>query len=341
MKTHAASRPAHLSAQRFFSTPPRPAACKRALILLCAALIVCAAGAPARAADKNKPVALKLKFTKGDVLTYAVKMDISGTLTMKGIAGYEEATGKSSLDVPVDMSIYTEMEMEAADVAPDGSATLTVTFTHMKMKNGTAVVFDTDGDEDSMPAGVGEFLETPITISLAPNGKILYSGFPNPDDLSPVLAEMKLDELFKQSWVTLPDKAVQAGDKWDYTYSMELPFAKKTKVKLKFDLEMLGFDTVKDMASAVIGIKYDDDLSKQVGRLEIPVPGDARGISAKIDKLSQKIEGKIYFAPGPGVLLGSHLEGEQRILGSFNMPGDNSHVTMDAEFTLAIDMDLL
>ena len=84
MKKHAPKHPASARAAKFSASPVR-ASGKCALLFLCAAFLLAATQPRARAADENKPGALKLKFTKGDVLNYAMKMDISGSMRMKGM----------------------------------------------------------------------------------------------------------------------------------------------------------------------------------------------------------------------------------------------------------------
>ncbi len=151
-------------------------------------LLACACSADPSTA--SAPVTIRYKFTQGQVLTYNMSMDM--------------ATAAGGMMSPIHTNSTSVMTETVQSVAPDGSATVTMSSSDTKMTmNGKA--FDLpDKLKNLMPS---------MSLLIGPTGKILSmslgNGAPVPTGGTGLGDTSALGEM-----AVLPDQAVKVGDIW-------------------------------------------------------------------------------------------------------------------------------
>lgn len=312
----------------------------RALLITLASLAFFSLSA---SAAPDQPQKFHFRFTKGDVLNYSFKMDGTGAVTIAGIPGLEKTTGKKSMDIPFDMSSYMEVEMKVDSVDKNGAATIGVRLTGMKLNTGTATLVDSFGDGD-IPDFAQEMLDNPFKISMTPAGAVTITTPPlkATNELLKKMPGASLPDLLKQSLVSFPDKPLAVGDKWPYHYEMDMPWVQAKKIAIDYELELLGYEKIKEINCAVIGIALKSDLSKQIDKISFPMPDGKGTFEIKVEKLTQDYSGKVYFAPGPGLLVGSRIDVHQVLGGNMKIPGSDllDPVSFNTDMDFSIETEL-
>ena len=272
------------------------------------------AALPARAQDSGVP--LKLRFNKGDIYNYSIDITGTGEMGMRPPAG--EDLDPSLFRMPLDISLFAEIEMEVRDVASSGAAKLDLFLNRFRANFGDEFYVDTDNDDDMLPPFMETLLETPVSLTVAPDGAVQKASFPKMDleeFLLPFMPEFEMEKLLQQALFTLPEKPVAKGDTWTYDAAIELPGTPTQNVPLQYRFKMLGFEQVKGIECAVIEIVVDENAAAGLRELIIPMPYDeeAGRIAMNFERMIFNMDGKIYFAHEQGILIGLEAEMEQDV----------------------------
>jgi hypothetical protein len=234
-------------------------------------------------------------------------------------------------------------EIKISDPDKTGAATLTFKITSIKTKQGTQTIVDSSADPKNLPPYVLGILNKPFDVKIAPDGTILYSAIPPMTSLDQGIFPMNtLEQLIKQNLIFLPDKPTAVGDKWTYPIELKFPWAKNSDIKIDYALELLGYETVKQLNCASIGISTTTDFKKQIDKFSFPDPSTGRNIDMKLDKFEQTLNGKLSFSPQRGILVGSSMETKAQISGSMDVPDkrQTKQVGLKINFNIKADLEL-
>lgn len=320
---------------------------RRALTASILITIILIAGAAALAAENSAPVQLKLRFNKGDVYNYSFKIDGAANFSMTAPPEMKDTMGEDSFDQPLDISFYFENEIKVAAVdKATGAATLSVQLTTFKAKEGTNYIFNSESERQQIDDFTQELLDKPMNVKIGADGKLLAVDFPQAKilekDMKEVFPDFKIADAIKELWVSLPEKPVAPGDKWTTPINIEIPWEKKNnKIKLDIEFSHDGFETVKGINCAVIGLKFTGDFKDQFKNIKFP-PGDKNFMNIAITKNTLSLDGKIYFAPKAGVLMGGHIDASIGLAGSIsdNSSDDTPALPFKVDADLALEAEL-
>jgi len=147
-------------------------------------------------------------------------------------------------DIKTKMSQLSEMTWKVKAVKPDGSADMTQVIDRMQIKvEGPAGKFEIDSNNKDAPppagplAGLGKMVEglvgTPVDVTLSARGEVLKvdvpekmmqamkTAGPGGQAFAGAFTEKGIKQLFEQSSVMLPEKAVAPGTTWMQKRSVE------------------------------------------------------------------------------------------------------------------------
>jgi len=239
--------------------------------------------------DAYAQVALKLKFTKGQTITYDVQQDMKMT---QGIMG-------QTIDSVVKQTM--EFTQTVEEVLPDGSAKLKTKFGRVKMKLSGPVEIEVDSAaaKDGAENPVGKVLfdvvktlsKLEFTATQRPDGEA--SDIKVPDEIVKELRDLpgsaKMADLFTEQGIkqlcqnsfTLPKDPVAVGATWNQKMTVKLPFG---TMKAEMKMTYQGPETIAGKTLQKIAFIPTSSIGE--------APADA-GVTLKIT--SQKGNGVILF----------------------------------------------
>lgn len=179
-------------------------------------------------------VALRFHWTKGETLRYRVTQQAN--VTMSNLPGMG--------DMNVTSTVVQVQQFAVQDIAPDGTATVSVTFESVKMEmispmatisyDSAAPPKTADPMTDMMAKSFGAIVGQSVTLVVAPNGAIkkidgltaiaqkmsaalppgaAAGGLPG---MSPMMTEDTIRGMFEQNFAALPDRPVKTGETWKH-----------------------------------------------------------------------------------------------------------------------------
>ncbi len=190
---------------------------------------------------------LAWKFAPGESLKYVVKQNMNMTMV---------AANKTQT---IAMNQTMDMRWKIADVdASTGDATMSQTIDRVQMNSqgGPFGVFEYDSAGDKVPESplgktMAEVFRRMIGeefgVHMKTTGKIdqvtipqsLIDGLKKAGSAGNALDETTLKQMMTQSAITLPEKTLNSGDKWDSVQQVELGFGTMT---VKSELTYQGID---------------------------------------------------------------------------------------------------
>ncbi|HEY3397128.1 MAG TPA: hypothetical protein VGM19_05645 [Armatimonadota bacterium] len=284
------------------------------------------------AASAQDRVLLRYKFTAGETHSYDLNVAGGGKLVV-GTAG-------GDMNVPMQMTIAGGVELLTREVDPNGDGhlgvkigelTITQTMaehtTKMTMDLNTGVV-TMDGKPVAAPppggpnaggpapaapgATPGEALGK-LTLVMSPQGaivgvqgleeflaamqKIGPGGAMNPMmKMMPSLEDMAKSPQF-------PADPVRVGDTWTQEWKLPLPGqSAPLPLTYKYTLEKLG--SVEGRRIACLGLAGEWEMKD----LSMGTPVAGQPAPPKVDRLTQKLEGQLYFDMAGGFVDSAHFE---------------------------------
>jgi hypothetical protein len=306
-------------------------------LLLAACLLLLAARA-ACAQDKGL---LRLKFNTGDVYHYAV--DISGTGEMSMHA--PEIMDEETFDLPIDLSLYSELELNVTGVDKDGAAAIEIFVNRFRMNAGPDMVVDSTDEEQDMPQVIQAMFDEPLTLKMASDGGVLQAEFPDagedPDELMGMFfpTDLRPADILKQALFKLPAQAVAPGATWEHKASLPLPLADKKTIEFTYNFTLQGYETVKGLDCAAIAVSVSEDFTKQLSAIELPgFGGEDEVVSMRFDRMLLDFSGTLYFAHKEGVFVGAEGTLEQEMSGAMSSTLEDESVSMN--MNLLVDMKI-
>ncbi|MCA9027681.1 MAG: hypothetical protein KDA86_20900 [Planctomycetaceae bacterium] len=175
-------------------------------------------------------VTLQFKLAEGDVIRQVMTQEMTSASKVQG------------RDVSSEMKQIVHIEQQIGEVAENGSAQVLQKITRMqmsmKMPFGQSFEYDSDGENDQVPAMfkdlIGKMVGAEFKGTLAPTGEMTDISIS--EDLRNALKKSpgspfgagKDDDVFQQmmsqSSVAFPDHPVKEGDSWSDEITMKMPF---------------------------------------------------------------------------------------------------------------------
>ena len=282
---------------------------KKSVLLPLFILLIVAGCAP-------KAVRLENRYIPGEILRYRMEASGKGAMTLSGLPGEKEATS-------IDMDIHLEMNSSQKVLAVDeeGAAALElsydrliekITFAGQTMEiiadknatimrqNGKVIYDSTVPGAEGRPSPFEGLIGQSMSMKVTKTGKILeVKGF---EGLKRLMPQLDIQGMIKQSQPAFPEKKVRIGESWTQDVELPLPqVGKPVTIETKYTLK--GFEKTKGYNCARIEAKVDVLLTDLVFDMSLGKPQTEVGMV--IDRLSQKMEGILYFAHKKGKLVKS------------------------------------
>ncbi|MBL8819777.1 MAG: hypothetical protein JNL58_27375 [Planctomyces sp.] len=195
---------------------------------------------------------LQWKFQSGETLKYTVQQKMQTSLTSGG------RTFNSSLQQTMNMS------WKIGAVAPSGDGTVTQSVDRVQLTSegpGGTVTFDSAAEKNTSSPQLNALSETygkiigqEFAMTMKPTGKVenvkipdslLQSIRKSAGSATNPLTEESLRSMMEQASVTLPGGPIAAGQSWDSTQTVDLPFG---QMKIVSNMTYEGIDTTTKMA---------------------------------------------------------------------------------------------
>jgi len=203
---------------------------KRLLLIACLVLM-------ARAACAQEQRTLRLKFNAGDVYHYAIELSGTGEMSMRTPEAMD--MDMESFDVPMDVSMYSEIEVSIVDVAADGTAGMDIFMNRFRMNTGPGMSFDSSDEEEDLPPFLEVLFDEPVVLKMASDGRVLAADFPQTDaEMDETMsmlfpADLSPADILKQAMFKLPAEAVAPGDKWTQAATIPVPMPMTSSSELE------------------------------------------------------------------------------------------------------------
>ena len=247
------------------------------------------------AATAQAQVQLKWKFQQGQKLNLQLAQDMTIAIAVQGQA----------INQKIQMGM--DLAWDVKQVDSQGVATIDQKFSRirmtMEMPFGKLQV-DTNNEEHEGPAAqIAEQLkpltEGVITQKLSPSGEVLEvkldekatAALANNPQFKEMFGEDGIKQMFGQSMVTLPEKAVNVGDTWDIAQGVKSPFG-QVKLDSQYTYEGMAEHNGKQLAK--IGIK---------GTMKIDKADADPQEQLKLDIKESSITGTAWFDTNAGLLV--------------------------------------
>lgn len=313
------------------------------LFPLLALLVVSAGSADAQT------VTLRYRWTAGDSLTY--RMTNRTNSVISGMPGRGEVT--------VDQSITQVITVTAAEVAPDGAATLRQSFQSVRMEMngpmGTAVYDSSAPDKNPGPMAeamgkvMGSLVGESLTMVMAPDGSVRrvdgasrildkmlrnISGDPTAAPAAQGLKSMLSDDALKttlsQSFSRMPAAAVKAGDVWTGQIAMGNEAIGRIVGTSAFTLKAIEGAADAPVARIAVGLTLKQEVA--------PTPSGPMGMVMTLG--DSKGEGEIVFNVARGRIQRSTMR--TGMPSTMTMAGpDGAPVTRRNQTTTTMTMELV
>lgn len=204
----------------------------------------------AAAAALGGPVDIKYKWTKGDVITYRMVQDTSGTTTMPGQAPMKMA-----------QTVTSTTRMEVESVAEDGAATVRSSTEAMRVESkspmGGEMVYDSadpkGADADSPVAAVFDaMIGQGFTMVITPGGEVrsvdgmdelidrlaANAGVPMAlDNLKKSMGDAAMQGAMEQAFKMWTKEGVEPGDTWTGALENAVPMLGTMKIDATMTLK--------------------------------------------------------------------------------------------------------
>ena len=286
---------------------------------------------------------IRLKFNKGDVYHYAIEMSGVGEMTMKtsGTADME------SFDLPMDLSLYSEIEVQVIDVDDARRAEMDIYLNRFRMNTGPGFMFDSSDDEEDLPPFLQVLFDEPVIIEMGDDGMIHDVSFPQTeaqvDEAMKALfpSHMDLAAILKQSMFRLPESPVAPGDTWSQSVALPVPGSDAGEVSVTYDFVLRDYETVKGLECAVIEMTVSEEVSRQVGSVELSgFSGPGERVTMHFDRLGLDFSATLYFAWQAGVFVGAEGFLAQDVRGTMTASVEDEVIGLGMDFEADISVEL-
>lgn len=255
------------------------------------------------AATAQAQVQLKWKFQQGQKLNLQLAQDMTIAMAVQGQA--------------INQKIRMGMDLawNVKEVDSQGVATIDQKFSRIRMNMDTPfgkIEVDTDKAEHEGPAAqiadqLKPLTQGTITQKMDPSGKVLEvkldekatEALANNPQFKEMFGEQGMKEMFGQSMVMLPEKAVNMGETWNNSLGAKTPFG---EVKLDSQYTYQGMAEHNGKQMAKIGIKGTMKIAKDEAAPQQPQQ------QLKLDIKDSNITGTAWFDVDAGRLANSEVQ---------------------------------
>ncbi len=282
---------------------------KKIIALFFVALLVVIGCAP-------KAVKLENKYIPGETLRYRIEASGKGAMTLSGLP--EE---KKAMSIDIDIHLEMDSSQKVLAVDEEGTADLELSYDRLIEKiisagqtmeiiadknatiirqNGKVIYDSTAPGEKLKPSPFEGLIGQSMTMKVTKTGKILeVKGL---EGLKRLMPQFDIQGMIKQSQPAFPEKKVRIEESWVQKTELPLPqVGKPVTIETKYTLK--GFEKIKGYNCARIEAKVDVLLTDLVFDMSLGKPQTE--VKMVIDRLSQKMEGMLYFAYKEGKLIKS------------------------------------
>lgn len=271
-------------------------------------------------AQQPTEVPLRLRYQKGQTLTYKVSLD-------------GKASVISEIGVATDIQFKGELNQQqfVEAVAEDGTATLLITVSG-KLNIGMAGT-PAPGAPAGQQSSVSEIPTTKVRLKLAPNGRLLEMQPVKEEgdkDKKPMLPPLLQDPFQALTMgaatmallpAPLPETSVKVGEAWDLTGTANVPMpnGQMVPVKVKGQGKLLSVDRKDDHDYAVTEVHTEvpelgEVVSKAMPFKEMGIEMQAKGKSKTISKN--------WYDIAQGILTRSEIMAETQMNMLIQMPAN-------------------
>lgn len=319
---------------------------KKTIVLFFVALLVIAGWAP-------KAVKLENKYIPGETMRYRIEASGKGAMTLSGLPEEKEAT---SIDIDIHLEMDNSQKVLAVD--EEGTADLELSYDRLIEKitsagqtmeiiadkdatimrqNGKVIYDSTAPESEGRPSPFEGLIGQSMTMKVTKTGKILeVKGL---EGLKRLMPQLDIQEMIKQSQPAFPEKEVRIGESWIQKTEFPLPqIGKPVTVETKYTLR--GFEKVKGYNCARIEVKMDVLLTG-LG-LDVPLGEPQTEVRMVIDRLSQKMEGMLYFAHKEGKLVKSDqdMDMSMEMTTKMKRAGEETEMKTKMDMKMKVVMEL-
>jgi hypothetical protein len=285
----------------------------RTIVFCCIAAVALGIGACAR-----ETVVLENRFTKGEELRYLLTTRGEGTMSIVGLPG-QKSGAESALNLQEELAYA----MRVRDVDAGGNADIECSFQRFKsMTQSGDLKIQTEADEsgarliqgetviEDAPAisGLRALFKNPTLIKMDKRRNVL--AVTPPSDVDSLLPHVNVCSLLKQNQVVLPANPVAVGSSWTEKIDIVLGGGMEERLPGMKDLKLDATYTLTGMVDregrkcAEIAVRGEIEVQD----MELSPPEKAKvPMSVMLDRLKQRLEGKIYFDRQLGRVLSFHL----------------------------------
>jgi hypothetical protein len=253
----------------------------------------------ARAADPET-VSLEMRFSKGDVYVYALRMNMDIASSIK-----QDNSQAKPMPMSMNMVIEAHMRMDIQDVSATGTANGEMRFTDVKLTTNNQTM--SSGSPDSPKGPLAALTKERMKFRMDKNGRTSME-MPSSDAMA---AKLGLSGMLEQLQPSLPDKPITVGETWEQTIDMSSLLggnSKSNQIPLKVKFNFVGFEKVKDIPCAKLEMSYKGDIKDLTSEVLERLSSKSATEKTSIDKMSQDMKGTIYFAHEKGVFIGVEFE---------------------------------
>lgn len=310
--------------------------------LLLAAMCLLLAAHSARAQDKGL---LRFRFNTGDVYHYSMELTGTGEMSMAPPELMDQES--QTFDLPIDVSLYSEIEVNVTDVEKDGAAGLEMFLNRIRMNAGPDMVVDSDDEDEELPPFIEALFNEPIAMKIASDGGVLDAEFPDMEDDANELMGMFFPtdlhpaDMLKKGLFKLPAQAVAPGGKWTQEASIPVPMTKGKSISFTYNFEMKGYESVKGLDCAAIEVSVKEDFSKQLNEIDLPgFGGEDEQVTMHFSRMSLDFTGTLYFAWKEGIFVAAEGAIEQDVSGAMTSSLEDESMTMSMNLIMDVKIEL-
>lgn len=321
----------------------------RMLVYCCIAAVALGFGACAR-----KTIVLENRFAKGEELRYLLTTKAEGTMSVAGLPGQKSGT-KAAVNLQMELA-YT---MRVRDVDANGTADIEYSFQRFNsMTQSGSLKIRTEADENGAKVIQGEavindapgleglraLFKNPTLIKKDKRGNIL--SVTPPSGVGSLLPHINVYNFLKQNRIVLPAGPVAMGGSWTEKRDIVLGAGMEERLP---GTKALKLDTTYTLAGMVDrrGRKCADIAVRgeiAAKDLELSPPGSSDvPMTVMMDRLKQRLDGKIYFDQQKGRVLSVHLATTQDAAMTMKVAakGEGEPFTSSTQMKMETDLKLL
>jgi hypothetical protein len=305
----------------------------------------------------KQTVVLENRFAKGEKACYRLSIKGEGLTRLDGLGG---GAGQG-IETPTAMDMELDYCMEVKSVDASGIATLDTHFKRFVSRTKTGDLdIHIEGDDKGVRLVQGgmvvndapgldalrRFMGQPVAMTMNKRGEILSVK----GDVvgKPVMPNVDIVSMMKQSRFILPPGAVSPGDSWEdkrglfFGEGLQEQVAEEEAVQLETVYTLDRITSEAGSKRAIISVSGEVTGSN----IEMSLPGGMGDDSSAMlkpvfERLDQSMTGSIEFDIDKGVLRKTHLDSRQELKVGMNRDGEKGGGGFSSETSMKLTADII